>query len=356
MNREGTPIFGSLRHRVGKDARRRSTRRKLLLGAAGWPVLAWAEIVYAQKPTKVWRVGFLTSGSGPVSLDPANPSSFNAFIQGMRELGYVEGQNLLIERRFAESKIERLPGMAEELVRLKVDVIVTGGTPATRAAQQATRTIPIVFGSAGDPVGSGLVKSLPRPGGNITGRSLISSDVDPKLLDILLSVAPKLPRVAYLMNPGNLSSIATLKHLQAAAQKRGIRILPFEVKTSAQIDDVFAMMSGQNAEAVIVSLDSLFNQQRRRIVDLAAKHRLLSIAATSTFAEAGGLIGYGQIIADNYRHVASYVDRIFKGAKPAELPVEQPTTFEFVVNLKTAKALGITIPEKLLLRADRVIE
>jgi putative ABC transport system substrate-binding protein len=246
--------------------------------------------------------------------------------------------------------------MAEELVRLKVDVIVTLGTPATRAAQQATRTIPIVFGAAGDPVGSGLVKSLSRPGGNITGRSLLTTDIAPKLLDILLGVAPKVSSVAYLANPENASGIGGLKNVQTVAQKYGIRILSFEVTTAGQIDDAFGMMSAQKAEAVIVSLDSLFMQQRRRIADLAAKHRLLSIAATREYAEAGGLMGYGQVVSDNFRRVASYVDRIFKGAKPADLPVEQPTTFEFVVNLKTAKMLGITIPEKVLLRADQVIE
>lgn len=326
---------------------RRDTLLALLaLGAAPFPSVA-------QQQGKAWRVGFLSPLARPASLDSHR---YGAFLQGMRELGYIESKNLVIEWRFADGMYERLPGLAAELVQLNVDVIVAATSPAIRAAQKATTTLPIVMGNTGDPVGSGFVKSLAQPGGNITGLALMSSDVSAKLLDLLRSLVPKLSRVAVLVSPTSSTYRAILNGVQAAAQNVGIQILPVEARTPLEIETGFPMMVRSRAEAVIVGLSWFFVQQQRQIADLAAKHRLPSIAGNREYAEAGGLMSYGQNIADNYRRAATYVDKILKGAKPGDLPVEQPTTFDFVINLKTAKALGITIPQSILLRADEVIQ
>jgi len=274
----------------------------------------------------------------------------------MRELGYVEGKNLVIEWRFADNKYERLPDLAADLVRLKVDVIVTAGPAATSAAQKATTTIPIVFGGANDPVGSGFVKSLARPAGNITGLSNVSVEMSPKLLEMLLSTMPKLSRVAVLMNPSNSGHATMLKNVQAAAQKANVKVLPVEARTPQEIETGFSVMTKENAKAVIVVRDALFNQQVRQIAELAAKNRLSSIAQIREYVDAGGLMSYGPSITDSYRRAATYVDKIFKGAKPGDLPVEQPTKFELLINRKTAKALGLTVPQSLLISADKVIE
>ena len=262
----------------------------------------------------------------------------------MRELGYVEGKNLVIEWRFADGKIERLPDLAAELVRLKVDVIVTAGTPATSAAQKATTTVPIVIANQGDPVGSGFVASLARPGGNITGLSNVNVDVVPKQLEMLLGMVPKLSHVAVLVNPDNSAHASILKNVQAAARSAGVKIMSVEARSAQDIDNAFSMMTRQNARAVIVAHALFNNQQWRQIAELAAKHRLPSISARVEFVEAGGLMSYGQNLADQFRLAATYVDKIFKGAKPADLPVQQSTKFELVINRKTAKALGLTIP------------
>ncbi len=274
----------------------------------------------------------------------------------MRELGYVEGKNLVIEWRFAEGKAERLPGLAADLLRLKVDVFVTQGSPAASAAQKATATIPIVMGSAGDPVGGGLVKSLARPGGNITEFSNLNVDIGPKRLEMLLSMVPKLSRVAILLSPTNPGHATNLKTVQAAAQTSGVKILPVEARTPQEIENAFSTMTREHAGAVIVAADALFTQQVRQIAELAAKHRLPSISTFREYAEAGGLMTYGSNLTDQYRRAATYVDKIFKGAKPGDLPVEQPTKFELIINGKTAKALGLKIPQSLLISADRVIE
>lgn len=274
----------------------------------------------------------------------------------MRELGYFEGKNLQIEWRFADGKYERLPDQATDLVRQKVDVIVTDGTPGTLAAQKATMVIPIVMGGAGDPVGDGLVKSLARPGGNTTGLSNLASDLGSKHMQMLLDLNPKLSRAAVLMNPGNSSHITILKNVQGAALKPRVRILPVEARNFQEIEQAFFVMTREQAEAVIVIPDPFFIQQWRQIAELAVKHRLPSITRFREYSEAGGLMSYGNNNADNYRRAASYVDKILKGAKPADLPVEQPTKFDLVVNMKTAKTLGITIPQSLLLRADDVIQ
>ncbi len=328
--------------------KRRDTIAALLaLGAAKWPLAS-----FAQQPGKVWRVGFLALRR----IGPLDSDFFGEFPRGMRELGYIEGKNLVIEWRSAEGEVERLPKVAAELVRLKVDVIVPAGAQAVRAAQKATITIPIVMGTAGDPVGSGFVKSLARPGGNITGLSDIAGDLGSKLLDLLLGAIPKLSHVAVLVNPDNSSHSPILKSIQAAAPSAGVKIIPVAARTPREIEEAFSVMVQENAKAVIAAADAIFNQQVRQIVDLAAKHRLPSISGYPQYAEAGGLMNYGPDFADNFRRAATYVDKIFKGAKPGDLPVEQSTRFELAVNLKTAKALGLTIPPAVLLRADRVIE
>jgi putative ABC transport system substrate-binding protein len=332
--------------------RRMNTRRELLI-ALGAYVFATPLACFAQQQGKIWRVGFLSLRSRPASLES---DTFGAFSNGMRELGYVEGKNLVIEWRFADNKYERLPDLAADLVRLKVDVIVTAGPAATSAAQKATTTIPIVFGGANDPVGSGFVKSLARPAGNITGLSNVSVEMSPKLLEMLLSTMPKLSRVAVLMNPSNSGHATMLKNVQAAAQKANVKVLPVEARTPQEIETGFSVMTKENAKAVIVVRDALFNQQVRQIAELAAKNRLSSIAQIREYVDAGGLMSYGPSITDSYRRAATYVDKIFKGAKPGDLPVEQPTKFELFINRKTAKELGLTIPQSLLISADKVIE
>ena len=262
----------------------------------------------------------------------------------------------MIEWRSAEGKAERLPELAAELVRLKVDVLATPGTTPSFAAQKATTTIPIVMMSLIDPVGAGLVKSLARPGGNSTGLSNMSAELGPKLLEMLRGMLPKVTRVAYLANPSNAGNSLGLKNVQGAAQKVGVKIQPVEVSTPQEIVNAFAVMARQNTGALIVPLDPLFQQQKNQIVELAAKQRLPSIGMYSEYVEAGGLMSYGQNIRENYRRAATYVDKIFKGANPGDLPVEQPTKFELVVNLKTARTLGIKVPQSILVQATKVIE
>jgi putative ABC transport system substrate-binding protein len=329
-----------------------TTRRRLLV-ALGAGALAVPLASFAQQQGKVWRVGFLSLRSRPASLDS---DTHGAFSNGMRELGYVGGKNLMIEWRFADNKYERLPDLAAELVRLNADVIVTAGPAATSAAQKATTAIPIVFGGANDPVGSGFVKSLARPGGNISGLSNVSVEMSPKLLEMLLTMAPKLSRVAVLVNPSNPGHATMLKNVQAAAQGAKVKVLPVDARTPQEIETAFSVMTKENAGAIIVVRDALLNQQVRQIVQLATKHRLPLVASIREYVDAGGLMSYGPSITDSYRRAATYVDKIFKGAKPGDLPVEQPTRFELFINRKTAKALGLTIPQSLLIGADKVIE
>jgi len=303
---------------------------------------------FAQQKGKVWRVGFLSQRTRPASLDS---DFYGGFPRGMRELGYVEGENVIFEWRFAGGNSGNLGELAMELARLKVDVIVTAGTPATVAAQKATAIIPIVMGTVADPVGSGLVASLARPGGNITGLSNLARDLRPKHLEMLRGVLPTLSTVGVLINDQT-----TVPALRAATQTMNVKILPLEARTSREIQGAFATMVREGAGAVIVSLDPFFVQQGRQIADQAVAHRLASISPNREFPEAGGLISYGQNQAENYRRAATYVDKIFKGAKTADLPVEQPTKFELIINGKTAKTLGLKIPQSLLTLADKVIE
>ena len=328
-----------------------TTRRNVLIVlAAGALVLPLA--CFAQQQGKVWRVGFLASRH----LDFVDSDyNYGPFWQGMRELGYIEGRNLIIEWRSAESNNERLPGLATELVNLKVDVIVTAGTPATSAAQKATTTISIVMGSVADPVGSGFIKSVAQPAGNITGLSNMSGDVSPKQLEMLLDMVPKLSRVALLVNPSNPANIKSLEIVQAAGQKRGVKILRADARTPQEIDNAFSWIRQQNAGALMMWTEPFFLQQKTQIAELTAKHRLPAMAGDRIYSEAGVLMSYGSNLADQYRRAATYVGKILKGAKPADLPVEQPTKFDLVINRKTAKALGLTIPQTLLLIADKVI-
>jgi len=308
----------------------------------------------AQKQAKIFRIGYLNVQSPPLSVE-AEPQ-YKAFLDGMRGLGYVEGKNLVIERRFANGNAERLPGLVADLARLKADVIVVGGAAAARAAQQATGTLPIVMIGVGDPVALGLVASLSKPGKNITGVSNQVADVSSKSLEFLRAVVPKLSRVAVLLNPANPLDPMVLRQVQAAAKLAGINVSVFEATTANQIDIAFAAIARSRPEALIVAPDPYYSSQARHMAELAQKSRLPAIYSTSGAVEAGGLMSYGEDLAVNFRRATPYVDKILKGAKPADLPVEQPTKFELVINKKTAKAIGITIPQELLLRADRVIE
>jgi putative ABC transport system substrate-binding protein len=309
--------------------------------------------VEAQQAAKVPRIGYLASSLA------TNPHLPEAFRQGLRDLGYVEGRNLVIEYRDAEGKLERLPALAAELVALKVDVIVAAATRHAVGAKQATTTIPIVFATAVDPVTSGLVTSLARPGGNVTGLSALIPELVGKCLEQLKQAVPGVSRVAALWQPGGYPERTEkdmLKEADVAARALGVRLQFVEARGPADFDRAFSDMTRARADALTVLASSMFIGERRRIVDLAAKHRLPAVYPVREFVDAGGLMAYGANTADLYRRAATYVDKILKGAKPGDLPVEQPTKFELVINLKGAKALGVTIPPSVLQRADEVIQ
>jgi putative ABC transport system substrate-binding protein len=316
---------------------------------AVWPLAAHAQ----QRAMPV--VGFVSIG-----MPEQVPLSVTAFRQGLHELGYIEGRNILIEYRWAEGNPERFPMLAAELVALKVDVIVTaGGTLAALAARRATRTIPIVFGVVGDPVAEGLVTNLARPDGNITGFSNVTNDLVGKWLELLKQVAPGVGLVAVLLKPDSMPNEAKevrLREIAVAGQALGIQHQIIEAQGPADFDRAFSDISAKGAGALVVLTTPVFDVERQRIMDLAAKNRLPTVFASRNYVESGGLMSYGPNIADFYRRAAAYVDKILKGAKPSDLPVEQPTKFELVINLKTAKALGLTVPADLLGRADEVIE
>ena len=308
----------------------------------------------AQQAVKIARIGFLTP-----NMAASPPHVREAFLQGLRDLGYVEGRNVVLEYRDAEGKSERFPALAAELVALKVDVIVAPGTPAALAAKQATRTLPIVFPIAGDPVTSGLVTSLARPGGNVTGLSILDPDLVGKCLEQLKQAVPGVSGVAVLWQPGGLGERTDkdmLKGAEVAASALGVRLQFVEARGPADFDRAFSEMTRARAGALTVLPSTMFLHERRRLVDLAARNRLPAVYPWREAVDAGGLMAYGANIADLFRRAATYVDKILKGAKPADLPVEQPTKFELVINLKTAKALGLTIPQSVLGRADQVIE
>jgi putative tryptophan/tyrosine transport system substrate-binding protein len=305
----------------------------------------------AQQPTKMPRIGLL------VAVSPsAAAARTETFRQGLRELGYVEGKNIVIESRYAEGKLDRLPALASELVRLKMDIIVTAGGQATRAAKQATPTIPIVMTNDPDPVGSGFVASLARPGGNITGLSTLAPELSGKRLELLKEVVPKLSRVAIVGTSTQAGHAQAIKELELAAKAFKVQIQYLDVLDSKDIETAFRAAANGRADGVLTLTSPILRSQRARLADLAVKNRIPAIYNDIQFVEAGGLIFYGVSFRDLDRRAATYVDRILKGAKPADLPVEQPTKFEFVINLKAAKQIGLTVPPNVLVRADRVIK
>ena len=328
------------------------SRRKFLI-ALGASTQAAPLYSRAQQHGKIWRVGFLSARRRPPVLDL---DYYGAFPRRLKELGYVAGGNLHIEWRFADGDYKRLPGMAGELVRLKMDAIMALGPPCVSAAQKATTSIPIVIVVSGDPVAAGFVKSLARPAGNITGLSNLAGDLSAKHLEMLLTMVPGLSRVALLVNPANPAHAEIVKNIHAAAQKAGIKALPVNAQTPQEIEGALVAAAKEQAGAVVVGLDPLFIQQVNQIAIQAARLRLPSIFSNREYAEAGGLMSYGQNQVEIYRRAAEYVAKIFKGARPAELPVEQPTKLELFINRKTAKALGLAIPQSLLISADNVIE
>ena len=279
-----------------------------------------------------------------------------AFRQRLRELGYVEGKNIIIEYRYAEGKPERLPDLAAELVRLKVDVIVTTGVQPVLAAKKASATIPIVFAASSDPVGAGLVSSLARPGGNITGLSQMAPDLDGKRLELLKEAFPKVTRVALLWQSSGTRGNRELTDMEAAAKALGLKLLSLPVRGLDDFDSAFARAKREGAQTLITTSGALITTQQRQVLDFAAKNRLRAMYPNSEYVEAGGLMSYASSYADLYRRAADFVDKILKGTKPADIPVEQPTKFELVINLKTAKQIGVTIPSSVLARADRVIK
>jgi putative tryptophan/tyrosine transport system substrate-binding protein len=326
--------------------------RKLLGGVLCALLLALSFPVEAQQTGKVARIGYLAVNSP--SLDK---QLIEAFQQGLRGLGWVDGQNITIEYRFAEGKLDQLHALVAELVSLKVDVIVSaGGTPPALAAKNATATIPIVFISTSDPVASGLVASLARPGGNVTGFSNYYAELSGKGLELLKEIVPKMSRVASLWNPANPANKISLKDTEVAALALRVQLQSLEVRGAQDFEAAFSQMTRVRADALIIQADPIFRGERARLAELALKNRLPTVVPQSTFVEAGGLMSYGTNNPDLYRRAATYVDRILKGTKPADLPVQQPTKFEFVINLKTAKALNLTIPQSILYRTDRVIK
>jgi putative ABC transport system substrate-binding protein len=303
----------------------------------------------AQQTGKVPRIGILAPGD-------SRGSGVDAFRGGLRDLGYIEGQNVVIDYRYAGWKLDRLPGLAEELVRLKPDVIFTTSTPGVLAAKQATTTIPIVVGPAGDLVERGVVASLARPGGNVTGLTLIETELEPKRLQILKEAAQKVARVAVLVNPANPIWNRYPESFGSAADNLGLRLQRVEARDPTEVAGALSTAARDRADALLVVNDAMFGTNQKLIIQLAGQHRLPSVSGTLGFAGDGGLIQYGPRTTDMTRRAAAFVDKILKGAKPADLPVEQPTKFELVVNLKAAKALGLTIPQSVLIQADELIQ
>ncbi len=324
-------------------------QRREFMAAIGAAVI-WPFTADAQRAGKMPTIGFL----GQLS-ESAMRKWTDAFVQRLRELGWVEGRTVAIEYRWAEGRSERFADIAAELVRLKVDVIVTGGTIAILAAKQATSVIPIVFATAGDPVGTGLVANLARPGGNLTGLSNLSADLPSKRLELLREVVPELRRLAIMANIGNAAAVLEMREVQAAAGTLGLEVTPLEIRRAEDIAPAIEPLKG-HADGLYVVTEALANTNRFAINTLALAARLSTMHAEKGYVEAGGLMSYGPSFPDLYQRAALYVDKILKGAKPSDLPVEQPTKFELVVNRKTANALGLTVPTMLLARADEVIE
>src|SRR5215471_7150076 len=315
-------------------------------------LLALLHRAEAQQPTKIPRIGYL----GVANSSSAFSTRFEAFRQGLRDLGYVEGKNIVIEYRYAEGKRERADELAAELVRLKVDVVVTSGQSMTQAAKEATSTIPIVMAQDSDPVGNGFVASLAHPGGNVTGLSNLRPELSGKRLELLKEIVPGLSRVAVLASSNEPGNARIVKELELAAGAFGVQLQVLDVLSSKDIEIAFRAATKAHTDALLVVDSAILADHRREIANLALKNRLPAIAGTLEWVELGGLVSYGPIFADLARRAAAYVDKILKGAKAADLPVEQPTKFELIINLKTAKQIGLTIPSNVLARADRVIK
>jgi putative tryptophan/tyrosine transport system substrate-binding protein len=330
--------------------RHRLSRRRLLQGALALALSSF--LSGCEKPGKAPRIGFLAVGSRE-----GRAFVIEGFLLGLRERGYVEGQNIVIEYRFSEGRNDRLPELAAELVNLKVKLILASGSPASFAAKEATRTIPIVMGSlAANPVETGLIASLARPGGNITGMTEMASELGAKRLQLLTQTVPGLSRVAVFWNPSNPAYGPILKELEAAAQTMGVAIQRLEVRVPEDFESALEAATRQRAGALFVPGDPLVTNRPRMVADLALKYRLPTITDFRELPEAGGLLSFGPDLVDSYRRAATHVDKILKGAKPADLPMEQPTKFDLFVNLKTARALGLTIPQSVLVQATKVIE
>lgn len=331
-----------------------SARRKVMI-ALGTGVLCAALPMFAQQPAKVWRLGYLSTSFKTSAGNPTH-RNYLAFLEGLREAGYVEGMNLRLEERYADDVYQRLPGLASDLVRLNVDAIAAVSPPAVQAARRATSTVPIVMLATSDPVERGIIASLARPGGNVTGPAGRGYDLADKHVELMRIAAPNIKRMSVLINPDNADAPRVVKLAENAARILGLSITPVQAKSAIEIDTAFQAIAKARAGALIVAPDLFFVTEARRINELALKARLPTIYWISGPVDRGGFMSYGSNPVDEFRRAASYVDRIFKGAKPAEMPAEQPTKLELVINKKTAKAIGLVIPQELLLRADRVIE
>jgi putative ABC transport system substrate-binding protein len=327
--------------------------RLVLIVTFAAALLAGTSVVHAQQPGKVFRIGILSNV--PLS-DAEGARVWGAFIEGLRDLGYVEGQNTTIEHLSSEGKYERLPDLAAELVRRKVDVIVVPTTQNVVAAQQASRTIPIIMAGSGDPVRAGIVASLARPGGNVTGLTLLGPEIAGKQLALLKETLPRLSRVAVLGNPTNQAHAQLLEELKASARSLGIPLHIVEARRPEDFERTFAAVAKEHDGALFVAGDGMFLLHRTRLVELAAKHRLPAMYGMREHVDAGGLMFYGPSMRESFRRAAIYVDKILKGVKPADLPVERPTKFDLIINLKTAKTLELTIPPSVLVRADEVLQ
>jgi putative ABC transport system substrate-binding protein len=326
-------------------------RRREFITLLGGAAVVWPLPLSAQQPAKVPRIGFLGNSTATLEAHLVGP-----FRDGLRDLGYEEGRNIVIEYRWAEGRYDRFPALIAELIALKVDVIVTAGTPASLAVKKATSSIPLVMVAVGDPVATGLVASLARPGGNITGVTSIAAEIEGKRLELLREVVPELSHIAVLWNAASPIQVIQEKETRAAAQVLGMKMLSLGVRTREEIEDAFAAIVRERPGALFVLADRLFLHHRTRIMDFAVQHRLPGVHAYRELVEVGGLMSYGPSYADMHQRAAIYVDKILKSEKPADLPVERPVKFVLVLNLKAAKALGLTVPASVILRADEVIE
>jgi ABC-type uncharacterized transport system substrate-binding protein len=326
-------------------------RRRDFITLIGAAATAWPFDVRAEQTGKIPRIGFLGNSTAALEANLIGP-----FRDGFRELGYEEGHNITLEFRWAEGKYDRFPALIAELLAAKVDVLVTAGTPAALAVKKATSTVPLVFIAVGDPIGTGVVPSLARPGGNLTGLSSIAPDLEGKRLALLREIVPKLSHVAFFLNPANAFHTVSMRQARVAAQSLGIKLQPLEVRNSEDLDRAFASVVKEKPGALLILADRVFLHSRKRMMEFAIRQQLPSVNAYRELVEAGGLMSYGPSYEDMHRRAAGYVDKILKGAKPAELPIEQPTKFTLLINLKAAKALDLQIPPTLLARADELIE